>query len=64
MYTKKGTTLSGIVLSKSTIVASNGRTIPFKNKLKKGDNIWLYYDASDKLVHIEKKTKVIIKNGE
>lgn len=53
---KRGTTLSGIILSASSIVASNGRTAPFKTKFKKGDNVWLYYNASNKLVCVERKT--------
>jgi len=52
---KNGTTLSGIVINTSLIKASNGRTIRFKNNFTRGDDVWLYYDAHNKLTCVEKK---------
>lgn len=53
MITKEGT-----VLGPLEVVNEYGIIYHFKNSLKKGEAIWLYYDGQGRLVNIEPKRSV------
>ena len=50
MITKEGT-----VLGPLEIVNEYGIIYQFKNKLQKGEDIWIYYDSQGNVVGIEAK---------
>ena len=53
MKTKEGT-----VLGPLEIVNEYGMKYTFKNNLKKGEHIWIYYDGQGSVVGVEPKNKV------
>lgn len=52
--------VSGTVLGQMEIANEYGSIHLFKNNLKKGETIWIYYDNNGKVIDIEEKKAVII----